>query len=345
MKISCIVPIYNTARYLKKCMESVLNQTYSNFEIVLVNDCSTDNSADVCRKYAESYPDKVVFIDKNVNEGVDMARFDGLKYVFMNNPFGAVMFVDSDDYIGKESLELLMREMENGNSDIVEMGMVRFWGPIKQKGHFPIPPQTIRQPALYDDYFLSFFGINLLNVSMCAKLYRVETLAKANLKPSGFRMGEDLMFNFKLFPHLERYSIIDYYGYFYRIGGLTSGYNPYLWDNLKDQYFIKRQCAIDYNYDKAIRPLNIELKNILLSTVCQQMNYISEKEIKDWLKNILNDLSLWNDINELVKDEEDKDFQLIRSKDVEGIIVRAKGIRGKNRLKSLLKKILTVLEK
>lgn len=88
MKISCIIPVYNTSRYLKKCIDSVLNQTYDNFEIILINDKSTDNSADICREYAERYPQKVVFIDKHQNEGVDKARFNGIEYVLATNKLG-----------------------------------------------------------------------------------------------------------------------------------------------------------------------------------------------------------------------------------------------------------------
>ncbi len=88
MKVSCIIPVYNVSRHLRKCVDSVLNQTYSNFEVILVNDCSTDNSADICRQYRDAHPDKVIFIDKPRNEGVDKARFTGLEYVFTSNKWG-----------------------------------------------------------------------------------------------------------------------------------------------------------------------------------------------------------------------------------------------------------------
>lgn len=130
--------------------------------------------------------------------------------------------------------------MNRFECDVVEMRSKRVWGPIKFTGSPYIKAQIIEQPQLFDDYFISFFGVNNLSVSMNMKLYRVETIAKAELKPTGYRMGEDLMFNMKLFPHLKRYSIIDYYGYNYRVGGLTSHYNPFLWEDLKCQYYEKK---------------------------------------------------------------------------------------------------------
>lgn len=85
MKISCIIPVYNTSKYLKKCIDSILRQTYADFEIILVNDCSTDNSGEICRQYQDSYPDKISFLDKSINQGVDYARFTGLERVMQTN--------------------------------------------------------------------------------------------------------------------------------------------------------------------------------------------------------------------------------------------------------------------
>ncbi len=81
MKVYCIVPVYNTQRYVRKCIDSLLNQTYQNIEIVLVNDASTDKSGDICRKYAQLCPGRITLIDKAENEGVDRARFTALDYV------------------------------------------------------------------------------------------------------------------------------------------------------------------------------------------------------------------------------------------------------------------------
>lgn len=80
MLISVIIPVHNTGRYLKKCIESVLNQTYRDFEIILVNDASTDDSGEICRRYAREY-DNIKLIDKTRNEGVDKARFSALDMI------------------------------------------------------------------------------------------------------------------------------------------------------------------------------------------------------------------------------------------------------------------------
>lgn len=345
MKISCIIPVYNTSKYLRKCVDSVLTQTYSNLELILVNDCSTDDSAEICRKYQIAYPDRVTLINKTLNEGVDRARFTGLERVLRNNYRGGVIFVDSDDYLEKDAIRRLAEEMIRTDSDVVQMRAKRVWGLIRRPYFAPIAPQVIDQPKLFDEYFISFFGVNRLDVWMCSKLYRVETIAKAGLKPSGFKMGEDLMFNMRLFPHYKRYALIDYRGYNYRVGGLTSRYNPTLWEDLKKQYYEKRQFAHDLRYTKAIRPLNIELKNILMSTLCQRMEYLNRTyaDLCAWLDMQLADRNLWADIIKMAPSEKDPVYTYIAGQNVAAIVAIAQQQWKSHRYRRMTKKILSYI--
>lgn len=98
MKFSVLIPVYNTEKYLEKCLQSVLNQTYQNFEIVIVDDGSTDNSSMICDKYRDIYSDKIIVIHK-ANQGLISARRVGID----NANGDYCIFVDSDDYI-KENL-------------------------------------------------------------------------------------------------------------------------------------------------------------------------------------------------------------------------------------------------
>lgn len=322
-----------------------MSQSYNDIEVILVNDCSTDDSADICKNLQTKYRDRIVFIDKPVNEGVDKARFTGLEYVFGHNGDGAVMFVDSDDWLRPRSVELLMADMTATDADVVQMGWNRVAGPVKYPYTPHVSPRTIEQPQLFDDYFVSFFGINILEVNMCGKLYKVKTLATAALQPTGFRMGEDLLFNMKLFPLLKRYSIIDYKGYNYRVGGLTSGYNPALWDDLKRQYYIKRDFARQYDYSKAYRPLNIELKNILISSLVQRITSLKESDaqLTAWLKNELDDDALWADIRTMAKSEKQQVYSQIADKDADALIKTARAQVHASRWRRRAKKVLSLL--
>lgn len=101
-KISIVVAVYNAEKTLKKCVESLLNQTYNNIEIILVNDCSKDNSLDICTEYSKTN-DNVKVISNEKNSGVSATRNNGI-----NNSTGEyICFVDSDDYVESNYIEVL----------------------------------------------------------------------------------------------------------------------------------------------------------------------------------------------------------------------------------------------
>ena len=112
-RISIIVPIYNTADYLSRCIESIRMQSYRNTEIILVDDGSTDHSLSICRKYAGM--DKRIQIIEQENRGNNAARKAGL----MASTGDYVTFVDSDDWIGSRLVERLQAAAERCSADMV----------------------------------------------------------------------------------------------------------------------------------------------------------------------------------------------------------------------------------
>lgn len=113
-KISVIVPIYNTSKYLDKCIKSILNQTYKNFELILINDGSTDTSLSICNKYATN--DKRITIINKKNTGISDSRNIGINKA--NGKY--ISFIDSDDYIENNMFEELIKKMEYEQVDIVK---------------------------------------------------------------------------------------------------------------------------------------------------------------------------------------------------------------------------------
>ena len=118
IKVSVIVPIYNTEKFLEKCIESILNQTLEEIEIILINDGSTDNCHKICQEYAEKNKDKIRYINnKNIgcsatrNLGIELARGE------------YIAFVDSDDYIDKEMYKEMYNKSQELKSDIVFCGL------------------------------------------------------------------------------------------------------------------------------------------------------------------------------------------------------------------------------
>ena len=110
--VSIIIPVYNVEDYLERCIESVINQTYTNIEVILVNDGSTDKSEDICRKFAKN--DKRLKIISQRNQGVSCARNTGIMYA--NGDY--IGFVDPDDFIDKSMYEKLLLNMKKYNASI-----------------------------------------------------------------------------------------------------------------------------------------------------------------------------------------------------------------------------------
>lgn len=113
-KISIIIPVYNVEKYLDRCMNSILNQTFEKYEIILVDDGSTDESKKKCDYYANEYEN--IFVIHKTNGGLSEARNTGIDIANAE----LICFVDSDDYLHPQYLEILYKTMIHTNADIVE---------------------------------------------------------------------------------------------------------------------------------------------------------------------------------------------------------------------------------
>ena len=248
--ISIIVPIYNVGKYLPKCIESILNQTFKNFELILVNDGSTDNSGVVCDDYAKK--DTRIKIIHKSNGGVSSARNAGL-YVAKGEYIG---FVDPDDYIDKNMYEKLYRLCIDNNSDIA---ICRFNREINGKIQNKESTEEIIELNNMEAMNELFKG-NLYRFSLCNKLFSKKCFNDV-LFPEG-RMHEDLSTTYKLFANSKKAVYIDYYGYIYvkrENSILTSTYNEkrlqafIAWDEIiefidKNYYEIIEQVIATFTY-------------------------------------------------------------------------------------------------
>ena len=248
--ISIIVPIYNVGKYLPRCIESILNQTFNNFELILVNDGSTDNSGVVCDDYAKK--DTRIKIIHKSNGGVSSARNAGL-YVAKGEYIG---FVDPDDYIDKNMYEKLYRLCIDNNSDIA---ICRFNREINGKIQNKESTEEIIELNNMEAMNELFKG-NLYRFSLCNKLFSKKCFNDV-LFPEG-RIHEDLSTTYKLFANSKKAVYIDYYGYIYvkrENSILTSTYNEkrlqafIAWDEIiefidKNYYEIIEQVIATFTY-------------------------------------------------------------------------------------------------
>lgn len=194
-KASIIIPIYNSEKYLKNCINSVLAQTEKDYELILINDGSKDSSEKIMTDYKNKYPNKIKIFSQE-NRGIGETRNRGIKeaegkYIF---------FIDNDDTIKKDYLETYLNEAEKNDSNIVLGG----YETVDENGK--ITGKTIPQNVNW-----SFLRI----IMPWAKIYKKEFLIKNNLKFLDTKLGEDVSLNVPAFfiSEKNKLSIIDYCGY------------------------------------------------------------------------------------------------------------------------------------
>lgn len=278
--VSVIIPVYNGEKTIRRCIDSLLKQSYHKLEIICVNDASTDKTEWLLIDYA-SKDNRLRYICLDENKGTDNARFVGIKHAIGDY----ICFVDQDDWLSEEAIMALVNSAIRTNADIVEGNITRVIGRhgwIRRYHHRDC--KTIVNPELFEKYFISFFGVNVLNVAVWGKLYKKALFDNPEIQPSYYRLGDDLLLSMKLFVSSERYVITDDNVYYYRYGGVTSKFNPYLYLDLKAQYYIKLDMIKKYGYDKALCTTKIEMCNVLRSQVKQMLLYNKPlSEIEDFL--------------------------------------------------------------
>ena len=186
-KVSIIIPVYNTGNYLYKCVESVLNQTYKDIEIIIIDDGSKEETAQICDEIAKE--DKRIRLIHKQNEGVSVARNIGLDMVTGDY----VGFIDSDDWIDLDMFESLVCEMEEYDADIVMCDATTIWDNGKNElDTFICLPQSC---TLTGNHITPQLQLELAGACWRA-LYRTSLLRTENIKfPAGIKFSEDRIFN------------------------------------------------------------------------------------------------------------------------------------------------------
>lgn len=202
--ISVVVPIYNVERYLSKCIDSIINQTYCNFELILVDDGSTDNSGMICDKYAET--DIRIKIIHKKNGGLSDARNVGISLA--NGDY--ITLIDSDDYIDSKFLENFINIIRKQDADLIVTGLIDFYDSdknvsAKNSSEFEIlnREQTYKKMLLQDG----------MDVNATAKLYKKSIFD--NIRYPVGELYEDIKV---IYDVVEASNIIifsKYKGYFY----------------------------------------------------------------------------------------------------------------------------------
>ncbi|WP_294561629.1 glycosyltransferase family A protein [uncultured Traorella sp.] len=228
MKVSIIIPVYNSEQYLARCIESILCQSYQNFEIILINDGSTDHSEDIIKSYITRFPEKFKY-EFQKNSGAPVARNKGIDIAHGDY----ITFVDSDDYLDADFLISLIKY--NEDKDVIISGYKKTDG---EKMLY------VKKPKI--NYWSLFkYTTNWAN------LYKTSFIKENNIRFERFRIGEDVDFTFNCIIHLNSYAIISYagYNYFTNSSSVTNTINKVKKINsLTDVLYCMNKRAIESNY-------------------------------------------------------------------------------------------------
>lgn len=209
--ISVIVPVYNVESYLRQCIDSILAQTFTDFELILVDDGSPDNCGAICDEYAEQ--DSRIVVIHQANQGVSAARNAGVDWVFENSDSQWITFVDGDDVLMPTMFEILFRETVKHQADITITNPVTFSEDkqLEQEGKYIGATSCVTGKEL-----LNFFynGEDIISVAVWGKLFRRNLFR--NLRFPVGKIHEDEATTPILLFNAERVAIIRSWLYGYR---------------------------------------------------------------------------------------------------------------------------------
>lgn len=304
-KISVIIPVYNTEKYLRRCFDSVIAQDYKNLEIVIINDGSEDNSEQIINEYKNKYPELISYYKKE-NSGVADTRNFGIEKAQGDY----IMFLDSDDYIDKALLKTL-EEYVNKNIDLIKFKLQR----VNEEGKtLEIVSGATFEKTTGEDGFNKLYSTDVLLDSPCVYLIKKELFVKNSLK---FAVGTEHE-DFGLVPFIivlaQTMVSINFYGYYYVQSDNSITRNENYTKTIKKAYDALK------HYDNAI--VLIEILNI---------NKITKQNLKIYYTN-----AIILKAKELHNDEQKKYIKEIKDRKM------TKNIKIRN-MKQLIKKILLTM--
>lgn len=294
-KVSVVVPVYNVQKYIKECIESLLNQTFDDIEIILVDDGSSDNSGKICDEYAGK--DKRIKVFHKENEGASIARRYGVEH----SSGEYICFIDSDDYAEREFLHEMYSAIKENDADIAECDYNVFSEKMRKHKCLYNAPCVKEREDFLNDIVKETIIYGEVAVVMWNKIYKKDKIVSF-VKDYGESLLEDYIFNIQYYVGVNRYVYINRPLVNYRQvqNSLSKSFNPKIYSILKDVQKLKlefmdevglndREC-IELSNRWYIKYVHNFLKNIFVmknSLKHKEKRAAAEEVLKDsYLKNI-----------------------------------------------------------
>lgn len=276
-KVSVIVPFYNVEGYIEKCLETLVNQTLQDIEIILVNDGSKDRSVNIVKKFQSSYPEKIVYLEKE-NGGLSDAR----NYAIPHAKGEYIAFLDSDDYVEKDMYQKMYELAVKENSDMVECDF--YW---------EYPDKTKKD--IGEIYHGSNEMIEKIRVVAWNKLIKKEILEDTKIQfPKGYRY-EDVEFTYKLIPYIKNVSFLKEacIHYIQREGSISNSQN----ERTKEIFDVLEHVLQYYKEMGIYEKYKTELEYIYIRyAFCSSLRRISKIQDETVQEDLLK--LTWNNVQE-----------------------------------------------
>jgi len=297
MKISVIVPVYNKENHLPCCIESVLNQTYCNFELILVDDGSNDTSFDICENYKERNDSIILYHWEN--QGQVFARNKGVEL----SSGEYILFLDADDYLKPNALQVLSSFVVEKKYDIVVYRLKSIHNNKTKESKLLFGNNT---EFIGDDRFIlleKLVSSSDLN-SMCNKLIRKQLYETISVpqKVKNIRLGEDIIQNFFLLKNYDTILFIGDVLYYYRILDLSAS-QGFKYSNTEDIYsvysIIFDSLTIDLKeklYKKILKTFLLKEIELLESIYTNNINFSERIKIMKQIRKLISKFINNNDI-------------------------------------------------
>lgn len=267
-EISLVVSVYNTEQYLPRCIDSILQQTFCDFEIILVDDGTKDNAGNICDEYAGR--DSRIHVIHQKNAGLALARKRGVsitrgKYI---------MFVDSDDWIDKQMLEIMYGQAEKVNADVVCAQFRR----VDEDGHILTQNMSFGTIVCENqkEMIYHMHVSRKLSASACAKLIRKESMKHIHF-PGELAIGEEHDMVVQLILQTSKLVLMDnvFYNYFVRSNSIShSGYNQKYANSLNNYIAIEKKLErLVPEYKTELRGFYAEFEMAVITAMCRNKKF------------------------------------------------------------------------
>lgn len=268
--VSIIIPCYNIAQHLPTCIQSVLLQTFTDFELLLINDGSTDTTLQICEQFAAN--DSRIKVFTHQNKGVSYTRNRGIKEAKGEY----IMFVDGDDYVERDYIEKHLIDLEE-NCITLSGFLNEKNGVITKNYNFKRILAGADVKTIQKNDILQLLKHDALSTP-CCKLYSLKVIQKENIFfDEGVSYQEDLLFNIAYFSYFNKYKLINYFGYHYVAHDTSSTTRYHVNFDHTNKLFKALVVFVSNSYEKEI------LKELILQTLLRKISNIFHKNNQDKL--------------------------------------------------------------